>query len=105
MIVVYQTWHGLGPITQGSHLAGSIKERVEVDGAPATLLDSVTSFLIHQRAVLRQESHSMQSDYNKPPAGTMLNQAVLYSNGFAFESKCDTHTAQQAADTEQPVLF
>lgn len=75
----YSPHHAITPtgvLDTGSHLAGSIKERVEVDGAPATLLDSVTSFLIHQRAVLRQESHSMQSDYNKPPAELMADSST-----------------------------
>lgn len=41
---------------QGSQLAGGREESVRVEGAPLTLLEGVTDFLIHQRATLRKEA-------------------------------------------------
>lgn len=43
---------------QGSHLAGGSQDSVGVgvEGAPLTLLEGVTDFLIHQRATLRKEA-------------------------------------------------
>lgn len=43
---------------QGSHLAGGSQDSVGVgvEGAPLTLLEGVTEFLIHQRATLRKEA-------------------------------------------------
>lgn len=46
---------------QGSHLAGGSEESVGVgvEGAPLTLLEGVTDFLIHQRATLRKEANAL----------------------------------------------
>ena len=47
-------------MVQGSHLAGGSEESVGVgvEGAPSTLLEGVTNFLIHQRAALRKEANT-----------------------------------------------
>ena len=44
---------------QGCQLAGSSEEKVGLEGAPLTLLDSVTTFLNTQRAALRQEASGL----------------------------------------------
>ena len=46
---------------QGSHLAGGSEESVGVgvEGAPLTLLEGVTDFLIHQRAAVRKEANAL----------------------------------------------
>ena len=47
---------------QGSHLAGGGEGSVGVgvEGAPLTLLEGVTDFLIHQRAALRKEANASE---------------------------------------------
>ena len=49
-------------IMQGSHLAGGGEGSVGVgvEGAPLTLLEGVTDFLIHQRAALRKEANASE---------------------------------------------
>jgi hypothetical protein len=46
-------------LLQGCQLAGSSEEKVGLEGAPPTLLDSVTMFLNTQRAALRQEASGL----------------------------------------------
>ena len=47
---------------QGSQLAGGSEESVRVEGAPLSLLEGVTDFLIHQRAALRKEAAALPHD-------------------------------------------
>lgn len=47
-------------LVQGSQLAG--EGAVTVERAPASLLDSITSFLIQQRASVRQQAQMLLAD-------------------------------------------
>ena len=53
---------------QGSQLAGSNGNKVGVEGAPVTPMDSVIDFLNEQRASLRQEAQHTQAAWRKADA-------------------------------------
>ena len=53
---------------QGSQLAGS-NNRIGPEGAPLTLLDSISEFLNIQRASLRVEAQEMQAVWRSTDAG------------------------------------
>ena len=67
---------------QGCQLAGSSDERVGVEGAPLALLDSVSQFLIHQRATLRQQAQPVLPSYH---ASGVLSACCL----LALKATCD----------------
>lgn len=72
---------GVHGAVQGSQLAGGSEEGVRVEGAPLTLLEGVTDFLIHQRAALRKEAIALP--HGKPESAA-AESGVSCAAAFVF---------------------
>ncbi|KAL0020919.1 hypothetical protein WJX77_011015 [Trebouxia sp. C0004] len=64
-----------GVFYSGCQLAGSSEDKVGLEGAPLTLLDTVTTFLNTQRAALRQEASGLAGCITTGASGESVGQS------------------------------